>query len=375
MKYNLITLKNVDVKKYEILISISLFAMKCPYKNFKQYYIDPLYKWIEKIPNKAYIRLYVDESVIDNPDFKELFDKKIPNLEIIYFQFDDFYINDLDYKASECPKYSKYISSEIKGYSGHDGTFGSIVRFLPLYSEFRPDNIKYVWISDIDLACKAFHYKYINNLTKHKASLSYFSKSCYNKPWSDIEIKHPVFAGRIIMNTNVKLNKKDFFDFLKDVRDLKYKSIYDEIALHYQNKEREVIGVKWFPVGFDELFLNKYIHPIFMKYKRIIYFDISLSLFRGYLNKEEKKEFNRLFNLCQELNQPVPIKARQRYIEMNKILYDKIKYLDFDKDESLDEFQAKTLNYCRRDYEQNSHIFDLTEIGATSVIIKKPNQE
>ncbi len=374
MKYELLPLKSIDTSKYEILISISLFAMKCPYKNFKQYYIEPLYKWIDKIPNKAYVRLYVDESVVDNIHFKELFDKNLPNLEIVYFQFEDFYVNDLTYDASSCPKYEKYIetSGEIKGYTGHDGTFGSIVRFLPLYSEFRPKNIKYVWVSDIDLSCKTFNYKYINNLIKHKANLSYFSKSCYNKPWSDIEITHPVFAGRIIMNTNVRLNKKDFFDFLKDVKEMKYKSIYNEISLHYSGKEREVKDVKWFPVGFDELFLNKYIHPIFRRFKRIIYFDISLSLFRNYLGKEEKKEFNRLFNLCQELTHPVPVKARQRYIEMNEQLYNKIKYIDFNKIEGIDEEEVKTLNYCRRDYEQNNHVFDLTEIGATTVLIKYP---
>ncbi len=374
MSFTFKYLQKINTSKYDILISTSLFMMKCPYKNFEQYYIEPFYKWIEKIPKNAYVRLYVDESVIDKPEFKELYDKKISNLEIIFYQFNDFYITDKDYDGSVCPKYEKYISEKPSGYTGHDGTFGSIVRLLPLYSEYRPQNIKYVWITDIDLAYKAFNYKYINNLKKNNAFVSFFSKSCYNKPWTNIEIKHPVFAGRIIMNTKVKLNKKDFFTFLKDVRENKYRSVYDEITIHYSSKDREVKDVKWFPVGFDELFINKYLQPIFMKLKRIIYFDISLSLFTNYLSKEEKKEFNRLFQLCQELKQPVPIKARERYIEMNKQLYERIKDINFeDITESKEE--SKVLDYCRRDFAENYKVFDLSEIGATTVLIRNPNQE
>jgi hypothetical protein len=368
-------LQKIDTSKYDILISTSLFMMKCPYKNFKQYYIEPFYKWIVKIPKNSYVRLYVDESIIDKLEFKELYDKKISNLEIVFYQFDDFYINDTAYDGSICPKYEKYTTEKASGYTGHDGTFGSIVRLLPLYSEFRPQNIKYVWISDIDLAFKAFNFKYINNLKKNKAFVSFFSKSCYDKPWVDIEIKYPIFGNRIIMDTKVKLNKKDFFDFLKDVRGNKYQNVYDEIAIYYKNKDREVKDVKWFPVGFDELFINKYLQPVFLKFKRIIYFDISLSLFRNYLSKEEKKEFNRLFELCQELKQPVPIKARERYIQMNKELYQKIKNIDFREIEDIKPEDIKKFNYCRRDFEENYKIFDLTEIGATAVLIKNSNKE
>jgi len=360
------TIQESQCKNCDILISTSLFKMKCPYKSFKQYYIEPMLKWIDKIPRNAYVRLYVDESVIDDEDFKELYDKKIRNLEIVFYQYDDFYDKDPNYDGSICPKYERFTQKTPNGYAGHDGTFGSIVRLLPFYKEYRPKYIKYVWITDIDLAFKSFNYKYISNLKKYKADISFFSKSCYNKPWADIEIKHPIFAGRIIMNTKVDLNKNDLFKFLRDVRKGMYENIHDEIKLHYENKDRAVIGVKYFPVGFDELFINKYLNPEFMKYKRIIYFDISLSLFRNLLTKEEKKEFNRLFELCQELKQPVPIKARQRYIEMNEMLYERIKDMDFSDN--------KTLNYCRRDFEENMNKFDMYEIGATTVLVRNKGQ-
>jgi hypothetical protein len=130
--------------------------MKCPYKSFKQYYIEPMLKWIDKIPRNAYVRLYVDESVIDDEDFKELYDKKIRNLEIVFYQYDDFYDKDPNYDGSICPKYERFTQKTPNGYAGHDGTFGSIVRLLPFYKEYRPKYIKYVWITDIDLAFKSF---------------------------------------------------------------------------------------------------------------------------------------------------------------------------------------------------------------------------
>jgi len=383
MKYTFRTIQECKIKNQcSILISTSLFKMKCPYKNFRQYYIEPIMIWIEKIPKNSYVRLYVDESVIDDASFKELIDKKYKNLEIVFYQFDDFYIVDKNYDPVNCPKskissetnlsLSTYPSQKIKPYTGHDGTFGSIVRLFPIYKEYRPRNIEYVWITDIDLSFKVFSYKYIANLKKNKANISFFSKSCYTKPWVDIELKHPVFAGRIIMSTKVKTDKNDMLKFLRDVRNNKYKHIMKEIEILYSNKDREVSDVKWFPVGFDELFINKYLQPLFLKYKRVIYFDISLSLFRDRLNKEEKKEFNRLFELCQELRKPVPIKARERYIEMNEQLYQKI------KDEDFSDFAKpgdKVLDYCRRDYEENNQNFDLTEIGATSILIREKGDE
>jgi hypothetical protein len=344
MILNNVTFKTIqkcyNVQKYEILISTCLFKMRHGYKDFKQYYIDKFKIWIEKIPKNAYVRLYVDATVIEDVNFLEIYDKQYKNLEIIFYQFDDFLDEDGVY---------------------HDGTFGSIVRFLPMYFPFRPKHIKYVWITDLDLSYKALSSKYIYNLTKYKAKLSYFSKSCYDKPWARLDIKYPIFAGRIIMNTKVKLNIQDFVTYLNDVKSLKYKHIYDAIVEKNMGKQREVKDVKYFPVGFDELFLNEFIYPAFEKYKRIIYFDISLSLFRDYLPKDKKKEFNKLFNVCQELDHPVSPKVRKEFIRMNEELYEQIKNMDFNEN--------KVLEYCRRDYEEHHQNFDINEIGATSFVL------
>jgi hypothetical protein len=329
-----------NVEKYDILISTSLFKMRHGYKDFKQYYIDKFKIWIEKIPRNAYVRLYVDATVIDDKDFLEIYDKQYKNLEIIFYQFNDYLEQDGEH---------------------HDGTFGSIVRFLPMYKEFRPNHIQYIWITDMDLSYKALSSKYLFNLKKNRALLSYFSKSCYDKPWARLDIKYPIFAGRIIMSAKIKLDINVFIKYLRDVRNGKYKYIYDAIVEKNKGKQREVKDVKYFPVGFDELFLNEFIYPIFSKYKRIIYFDISLSLFRDYLPKTEKKSFNKLFNVCQELDRPVSPKVRQEYIKMNEELYEQIRNTDLS--------QNKVLEYCRRDYEEHHDSFDVNEIGATSVII------
>ena len=53
---------------YDILISTSLFMMKEAYRKFPEY-VNSFLNWFPQIPRNAYVRMYVDDSVIDNEDF------------------------------------------------------------------------------------------------------------------------------------------------------------------------------------------------------------------------------------------------------------------------------------------------------------------
>ena len=163
MNYNLTTIQECDVDKYEIMISASLFKMIDSYKDFEKEYLNKFLKWFEVVPKESYVRLYVDGSVLQEPSFVSILDKQHKNLEIIFYEFKDFIRDDIN---------DLY----------HDGTFGTIVRFLPLYSKFRPRNIKYVWISDLDMPVTIFNYKYINIMQKNNIKVTFYSKGCYDKP-------------------------------------------------------------------------------------------------------------------------------------------------------------------------------------------------
>lgn len=315
MKFTLLHIKEIDrakLSRYTTMISCSLFKMVKGYKDFETEYFSKLLNWVDKVKSDTYIRLYVDASVIDQPGFEKLMDKKNQNLEIIMFQFDDFLLEDGIH---------------------HDGTFGSIVRFLSFYEEYKPKNIKYVWVSDIDVFPRVLNHKNIDNMIKVKADISYTSLACYNKPWISKDNNYPIVTYRLIINVHkVKLNFKDFETFLKDVIKGKYNNIFEEIKqFSIDNNEKSKIPIfehiKYFPYGFDELFVNKYYPKIFRNYKRRIALVVALYNYREILkdNKNEYKEYMKLHKLAWDAEFELSVKAKEKLLELSKKIYEKVK--------------------------------------------------
>lgn len=350
MKYVFQNYKNVNTDKYDILISTSLFSMRFGYKNFKLEYVNKFIKWFSYIPKNAYVRLYIDGSVVNEPSFTQIIDNNYENLEIISYCFEEF--------LRPNP-----LTEEEDGLY-HDGTFGTMIRFLPLYKNFRPKNIKYVWVTDMDMSPKVFKNNYIYRMEKQNIDVLFYSKGCYDKPWVSKNIKYPVVANKIIVSDKVKLNIKHFFTFLQDVIDYKYVNMYNLIVEKFKTERREIKDVKYFPYGFDELFLNTYIIKEFARYKRIILFDIGLSLFLPMLPKKEYNEIRSLYFASQEFDKPVKKETKKYLIKLNDKLYQKYKNGEY----------TEVYNLCLRDYEENYKKIDLNEIGITAVVIKNPGQ-
>jgi hypothetical protein len=348
IKFTLLPIKEIKYNPYEILISCSLFKMLNGYKNFDKDYIEPLTKWIYKIPNKAFVRLYVDASVLEEPSFKKLIDMNIPHLEVILYQFDEFLKEDKIH---------------------HDGTFGSMVRMLPLYKPYRPKNIKYIWISDIDMPIKVFNYKYIQKMNINNTPILFYSKGCYNKPWAAKKIKYPIGIGRFITKSEINYNFEDFKNFLFDVINGKYSRIYEEIKSYYVEKNnltqmKTFEHIQYFPYGFDELFVNNFLAEKISTYKRTIIFEISLNEFPDLvLSKNNKKEYIKLFGFSWEQIRPMDKKLKQKLIEYNKEISDGLKALKDDK-----------YKLCIRDFDENYKKIDFYEIGLTAIITTKPNE-
>ena len=265
IEFHLKTIKECKINSsYDTLISCSLFAMESSYRNFDAY-IQRMYGWVHRIPKTAYIRLYVDASVLDKEYFLKFMSKNENNnaLEVILYEFPDF------------------VKNEIY----HDGTFGTIVRFLPFYGKpFVPKHIKYIWSSDVDMPSYIFNYQNITDMKKNKADVSYYAFSCYPKRWVK-DVEFPIGAGKIITSTKIKYNFKDFENFLNDILKGKYDEDKDEVIKFYNeniNSKRPLKNIKYFPYGFDELFVNEFLSPVFAKHKRVIYLNISLESLRRY---------------------------------------------------------------------------------------------
>lgn len=263
--YILKTIKECEsYKRYNLCISCSLFRMEYTYRKF-EVYVNNLLSWCLQIPRTlptAYIRLYVDASVLNDPSFIALFDKNIPHLEIVLYEFPDF----LKTKGDE------YF---------HDGTVGTMARFLVLYNEPKlPKNIEYTWITDVDMPIRIFNYSNIKELKRYNVDVSFISKSCYMYEWKNEKIDFPIMAGKIISKTKCKYSKVYFDKFLSEVLSGKYDKMKQGILSrlseekgksHYMTNEQ----VKYFPYGFDELFTNHYLIKDIEKYKHLIYYDVS----------------------------------------------------------------------------------------------------
>ena len=376
-------LKFNPIQKYDILISTSLFMMKESYRKFPEY-VTSFLNWLPNIPRNTYVRMYVDSSVFYSEDFKKIMSLKVPHLEIIQFYCKEFFDEEkMDNVKSRSPKSPKSPKSRMSiqfkenvtfpsGY--HDGTFGSIIRLIPLFE--KPPGIKYIWISDTDMPIKYFNYRNIKEMQNNNAKVFYYSKGCYDKPWSE-GIRYPIGAGRLIISSKVEVNKGLMTRFLNDVLKGKYHDVLENIKKQFQEEGsfRSFEDIKYFPYGFDELFTNKYLYPILTQYKRLIAFEIGLGVFLQQKVVElpgKKKQF-----ITASFKSWAVKMKQDEYkflLDTTEEIYDKIKDIDFTK---LDTKKASNLEMCKRDYEDHRKYIDPVsfEGGVSAFLVKNPNQE
>lgn len=280
--------------KYDTCISTCMFKMKGPYRDFS-IYTQSFDRWVNKVPKSSFVRLYIDNSVLNDEKVLSYFDSKYNKLEIIHFEAKQFMNEDGIY---------------------HDGTFGSIVRLLPLYDKTL--KARYIFSSDLDTPVWGFSNNYLTDLRKERVSVSYWSWAYYIRAWSgDVDL--PVGIGHLIIDKrqfNFKI--QDLYQYLKDVLNGKYDEIKSNILKIFEKRKRQLKDMKYFVYGFDELFVNLYMNPEFMKRKRIVYIDMNLLnlrwLLQNYENytelqkytansyfKADIKNFNKMILLNEEL--------------------------------------------------------------------------
>ena len=232
--------------KTDKLISCSLFRQLKVDKDPIKYY-NWLRDFIKEI-NKNYsdfkIRLYTDLSLTYNEDgsiYKEGIKllnelKQNPKVEVFMYRCDDFALN-------------KYY---------HQGTFGTLVRLLPLFNK---NKYKLVWISDIDFDEVKEYEKYITLFKKNDCELLVNSRVCYPKPWISKKNKFNIMAG--IIFSKIKYPKKLLFDFLTDIKEGKYNKVIKEISTTRRTADKDTI----MPYGIDEYFTNTVFNNYILKHK------------------------------------------------------------------------------------------------------------
>lgn len=206
------------IEKKKLLISCCFFINKNKSKkDIDNKYIKgllELYKWSHK--NNHILRIYYDNSAIQIIN-KHFIGKK--DIQLFKYHCELFY--------------NKTV---------HYNTFGTLIRFLPLF-DIKEHYHNYTYILDIDnVSSKESLYNkmiFMSNLI-NKNTIYYSSKFGYSNrsQFKNMNIKYPMLAG-IFINRNLKFNKDNILSF-----------IYE----HYvHNKNLNTL----FIYGIDEIYLNK----------------------------------------------------------------------------------------------------------------------
>jgi len=216
------------------VLSVCFFTMKDAYRakeKYERYFIKFLYQ--KRVLKGFETRVYTDDS---GKDF------------IMDAVKDDLFVSVYHYNYTP-------LREEI----GHIGTFGTMMRFLPL---FEP-GLTIVWISDIDIPG---YYLDPSFLTVNRdfifRSFPAYKIGLYNRPYS-------IVANMII---SFKTFPKELF--YKYIQDLTHPEGKLKLYIENQNKQNELAKKPYskIPYGIDEYFMNN-----------IMYDYIITSLFKTYI--------------------------------------------------------------------------------------------
>jgi hypothetical protein len=298
-----IPLFDLDINKKQNIFSACFFDMKKKsYKEFKRYMngIVDLHNFIYKYFNDFKLRLFIDDTIYSN---KKIFNKltNIKNIQIILFLCNNFF------NKKKCMHY---------------GTFGTMVRFFPMF-DFENNDAQTVIISDIDdnmdklirnheknRQVSSFYKKYYKKFHKNDIHLIYFKDLSRIKTRIISLIDHPINFlnnnipdGHILANNIIifkSINKKFIINFLnKTSKNILSKDELIKMNI-YINSEKVNQESKYF-FGIDEIFVNYFLINLIesdnkYNYAYVYNFDIFyyFYFFNNFEISMEKIKYNKL---------------------------------------------------------------------------------
>jgi len=198
------------------VLACSFFTMEDAYRSFEKYQkqLQRFLRQVKQLTNFE-IRIYTDDT---GSEFA-LSVAKASNVSVYHF---------------DCPSFREG--------KGHVGTFGTLVRFLPLFEKH-----DLAWVADIDIPDFFVGQKNLDELNEHNCDFKLSSRICYDR--KVYGRKHTIEAGRLI--SKVQLPKRLLTSFITRLLDGKYQKEVD--LLNADNTRKPPSR---FPYGVDELFLN-----------------------------------------------------------------------------------------------------------------------
>jgi hypothetical protein len=224
-------LKQADIPSKKVL-SCSFFVMQGGYRD-TSIYKDALQKLVSfksKRLEGFEFRIYTDDS---GKDFVLSISQNEPHVSVYHY---------------DCPFFREG--------NGHTGTFGTLVRFLPLFES----GLDVVWITDIDVFIALLDPDILKKMKQYKRQIYVDTMVCYQrKPWALVD--YPIIAHKFI--SFVTFPKQLLTRFLTKLINGDYSEMIDAINNY---NERKSPNLK-FPYGTDELFINNKIYAYIKKHE------------------------------------------------------------------------------------------------------------
>ena len=236
------------------VLSCSFFKMQGAYRDISIYksYLEGLITRKSKILKGFELRVYTDDS---GKDF------------VLDLAKDEDHVSVYHYN---CPAF--------KEGDGHTGTFGTLVRFLPL---FEP-GLEIVWITDIDIQAPILSPDTIQTMKRLNRDFYMNTHICYNrKPWNQ-GIKYPIVAYKII--SFITLPRQLLTRFITKLTNGEFSDVIDEINGYNDRKTPN----KKFPYGMDEYFINNVVHKYIKTHNISIYLMVGYSVINILLNESKQ---------------------------------------------------------------------------------------
>jgi len=337
---------NEILNRQKHLLSFSIFKMYQSYRNFDKY-TRKLEKLLNHTHNNNFgfdIRVYFDDSC--HTEIK-LFMNKFKNVEFYKYNFPPLRMGEF-----------------------HDGTFGSLVRLLPIFEEYSPQKevhkYNYVWIDDIDIIPKDLN---LNDIYKKelKGFNTYFlSIFCYYRPW--IKSEHN-YNMNFPLVTNIKLRMNIMTKFLDDLANNKFIDVIERILKFRPDRYNYDYPVRH-PYGMDEYFTNYIIYDDLTKYSTYVLYQVEITpllkviSYADGIDNNYKEILKSLLDLHYLSYKATDLKTITNINNTYIKLFNKL-----DKQKLYSILDDKTLN-CIKEYIEFLNKYDMKDINNFKYIIK-----
>ena len=264
-----VPLYDFDINNKKNIISTCFFKMSKGYKKFSEYFkgIILLYNTVLKKLKEFKLRIFIDMSIYNDKNIMNML-KMLKNIELVVYCCNSFVKNDIY----------------------HLGTFGTLIRFMPLFN-FPNNDTNIVISTDIDTKLDEFDknlYYHYNSLKKNYSNEDINKLYIYGfGNFKNINNKHIlpyVDAHSIIGIHKIPGHIIEKFLIKMDISHITY------TTFNISNEDKIKRCDDYLCYGIDEYFLNNIMIPYLLKHKYstlfLIKYNIMAPIYNHFINNK-----------------------------------------------------------------------------------------